>query len=214
MEVKFDNSGETWRLEDRNIVKLLAVDKTFNEVINKARLECKLDPVHLPEDFINANMYSISVKHARWLIEYFDLHKLWLHTLSYFIITGKLVSPGNGIYISGTSIAYNPVRKKFLHPDSFSLIVTEKTGFDNLIATLVERKAEINKILNDLPKRRNMINGIKYKIDIKRLMDEGKTIEEIFTYLTENYPKIDFDIIHIRNWMRRIEQHLKGFKLT
>lgn len=213
MNFVFDDSDE-WRESDKHLFSLLCEDKFFQATVNEARQKLNIKEGKLYKNLAKAEIIEISEKYADIIVEAFDLAKHWEFPLSFFIATGKIKSPGKGIYISALMIPMNKIRGEFLHPESFSLEVTEKMGFYNLIKHLEKNKSKIREHLNKLPQKRNEIDNLEMRIAIKRLSSEGKTIDEIYDYLTEHYNHLDPDKEKIRNWIKRNEKLLMGYKIS
>lgn len=214
MKVIFDESAGEWRESDKHLFRILVEDRFFQEAITEARHKLKLKKGEFHKNFINAQVYIISQEYADIIINTFDLHKFWKVPIAFFIATNKAQTPGDGIYISGLAIPLNPIRNEFLHPDSFELTVVEKMGFENLVDHLIKNKEKIKKHLNKLPRKRNEVQNLEMRIDIKKLCNNGKTIDEIYDYLIKNYDHLNPDKEKIRNWIKRNEQYLMGNKIT
>lgn len=214
MGKKTKNLFGEWRDNDLDLLDLILIDKDFIKLVNKARKEAKLNVKRLPNNFLTAQIYNIALDYAKRIVDLFDLHRIWLSTISSYIVTGKLLSPGEGIYISEGSIPYNFERKSFLHADSFELIVTEKTSFYNVRDYLDLHKKEIKAILKRLPKRRRVESRIDVLMIVKQHMQQGENAKKIYNFLYEKDPNVNVSMEQVRHYIRRINQFLKGLPIT
>lgn len=213
MNVIFDDSDE-WRESDKHLFKLLCEDKLFQEAVNEARRKLKVKEGKLYKNLATAEICQISEKYANIIVEIFDLAKHWEFPLSFFIATGKIKSPGKGIYISALIIPMNKVRGEFLHPESFSLEVTEKMGFQNLIDHLIKNKHGIKEHLNRLPQKRAELTSLRMRLDVKKLCEKKYTLDQILDFLDKKYEDSAPDRQTLKHWIRRNEQYLMGFRIT
>lgn len=213
MNVIFEES-DGWRESDRHLFKLLLEDKFFQKVVNEARQKLQINENNLYKNFSTAKVVNISEEYSHIIVGTFDLAIHWEFPLSFFIATGKIKSPGAGIYISALTIPMNKIRGEFLHPESFSLEVTEKMGFQNLINHLSKNRKRIKEYLNRLPRKRNEVQNLEMRLDIKRLCSENKNINEIYDYLMDHYAELEPDKEKVRNWIRRNKELLMGYKIT
>lgn len=208
MKIELIDDRGKWRKRDRDYFKLLSSTRTFRDLIKKARQEIGLNEERLPKNFETGKLYAATQEYSRNLIDLYDLSEFWEEPLRFFIATGKMPSPGQGIYLSGLSIEFNPSRDP-MRPSSFKIEVSEKMGYTNIIKFVNQNKQYIQNYLDKLPNRRSKINNAEIKLDVYKLYEEKVPVSEIAQFLVNKYD-ISVDEQTIWNWIRRMNQALFG----
>lgn len=214
MKFEFDNSNGDWEESDKQLFQFLIRDKQFIDLVIEARKEIGIKESNLPKNFSTGQIYEIAKSYTKEIIDLYSLHNAWFHSISFFIVTGKVQSPGMGIYLSGFSKSFNIRKKEFLYSGPFEIIITEKVGIDKLYKFIKNKKLEIKKALKQLPKRRRGINDLdlKMRLKVKELSDAGATVKEISEKLLVQYSNLDEQ--KIRHNIRRNKQFIEGSKIT
>lgn len=214
MKVDFEASFGEWTHRDSNHFKLISAHKFFRDTIIQARKKMKLKQDNLPKNFATAELYELSDHPAQLIVDRYDLPVKWKEPLRFFIVTGKMRSPGAEIIRSGYSKRANLVREEmFVHQDSFSINVYENIGYTNLAKYIKVNRKEIEKSLNDLPRRRSLKKNLEISIDIVKLLDQGKKIPEILDRLTHKYGDKAPLEVNLRMMIKRINSALNGAEI-
>lgn len=212
MKFEFDNSVGDWDESDKQLFQFLVRDKQFIDLVIGARKNLGINELNLLENFATAQIYETAKIYTTKILKFYDLHFAWFHPISFFIVTGKVQSPGKGIYMSGISLSFKNRRGKFMYSGPFEITITENIGIDKFYKFIRNNKIEIKKAINQLPKRRIAIKdlkSLKIRLAIKEL--EGKTVKEISDKLIQH---TDLDEPNIRHYIRRNKQFIEGSKIT
>ncbi|OGE18142.1 hypothetical protein A2769_02755 [Candidatus Daviesbacteria bacterium RIFCSPHIGHO2_01_FULL_37_27] len=212
MKFKFDDSNGDLDESDKQLFQFLIQDKQFLELVIKARQEMGIDESNLPVNFATAQFYEIAKKYTEKILELYDLHHLWFHPISFFIVTGKVQSPGSGIYMSGVSGSFDSRRGEWVYSGPFEITITENIGIDKLYKFIGDHRNTIKAAIKQLPKRRISIKdlrSLKIRLEIKKL--EGVSVKEISEKLIKYK---DLDEQKIINYIRRNKQYIEGSKIT
>lgn len=215
MKFEFDNSNGVWDQSDKQLFQFLILDKPFIDLVIKARKEIDIDEPNLPKNFTTAQIYEIAKRYTKEIIDFYSLHNSWFHPISFFIATGKVQSPGIGIYMSGFSESFNAIKGKFLYAGPFEITITENIHINNLYKFIKNNKVEIKKALKRLPKCRISIKdleNLKIRLEVKELSDAGLTVKEISEKLLVQYSDLDEQMV--RHYIRRNKQFIEGSKIT
>ncbi len=210
MKIDFSDRFGKWTNRNKDYFELVSAHKFFQDTISEARKKMKLKNSNLPENFATVKRYQLSERPAQLIVDKYDLPVKWKEPLRFLIVTGKMYSPGVEIFRSGHTKRANLVREeRFVHQDQFSISVYENIGYTNLIKYIKANRAEIEKSLNDLPRRRPLIKKIKMSIDIVKLLGQDEKIQKILDYLTHKYGEAP-DEANLRMMIKRINNALNG----
>lgn len=211
MKMKIEDDWGAWSENNRTNFRLLASTKNFKKLIQKARKGIGLDEKKLPLNFETGKLYSATESYADDLIELYDLSTSWAEPLKFFIVTGKMRTPGAGISMSGFTLEFKSTGLS-KHPSAFSITVTEKMGYTSIVRFINQHKGYIQNYLNQLPRRRSKIHSPELKLAVYKLHEKSIHPSEIAQIIVDKYD-YSLDEQTIWNWLRRMNKALAGKKI-
>lgn len=212
MKIKLIEDWGTWRAREQNYFRFLSGTKNFQNLIKKARREIRINERKLPKNFETGELHSQTEKYAQEIVDIYGLGIFWNEPIRFFIVTGKMPSPGEGIAMSAWTPVLNPDKKTAIPPSTFSITVSEQMGYSSIKDFVDQNKDYIQNFLKKLPPKRSRMEKAEIKLDVFKLYEKKVPVPKIAQFIVDKYDKSLEEQI-IWNWIRRMEQALYGRKI-
>lgn len=208
MKIKTDELNAPFQRRDKDFLVLLEGDPSFDALINAARTRCGIKELY--KSFETPELYVSALREAEVVLEVYDLPSSWKDSVAFFIVTGRLSSPGGSIRLSGRQYSLSG------KPPPLSISIVEKVSFDELWNFILENKPYIKNYLKDLPRKRPTLENAELKAKIfRKRFQENKEPKKILKDLTREF-ELDhqlvskIDEIVISRWILDYKKALKG----
>lgn len=187
MIIHLDNSKGEFEEQDLQYIKLLEIDKNFEEMIRKSKLECKIEkPLR---KYPTGEVYNNVDKYAKNIVNIYDLPDSWIPSIRDFIAFNKFYSPGKGINLSGMSFRHKTTRNGKGFANNLSIVITQKMSLDTLYKWIRTHKKILKEHLNMLPsKNTHQSSDFKLRLKIFEMHNQGLKPKQISEKLATEYP--------------------------
>lgn len=187
MIIPLDNSKGEFEEQDLQYIKLLEIDKNFEEIIQKSRLEYHIDkPL---QNYPTGEIYNDIDKYTRNIVNLYGLPDSWIASIRDFIAFNKFYSPGKGINLSGMSFRHMPTRRNKKFATNLEIVITQKMSLDTLYKWIRTHKKILREHINTLPPRNtHQSSDFKLRLKIFEMYNQGLKPKQISEQLAKKYP--------------------------
>ncbi len=212
IKVTYDNKTGLSR-QGKKLIQMFEADNNFEILVKQARLKCGVKK--LLNNIPTPEIYKKSTREAEKLVDLYNLPSCWIFSLQFFIVTGKFLPSGNGMYLSGNSQRLFPDSNTY-KPEEIIITIYQKRSFDDLIKFIYANKSEIQERLKKLPRIGELTGkyfGLKRKIfelHTKYKMQPAeieKKLEKLYPKASQN---AEITTTKISGWIQDFKKALKG----